>query len=245
VRFYFMYVFWLPLWYLVAIMLSALRCTSSDYPFGVLWPLCCLPFDVRLLITPLVSCGHYVVCPSMYVFWLPLWCLVAIMLSALRCTSSAYPFGVLWPLCCLSFDVRLLITPLVSCGHYVVCPSMYVFWLPLWCLVAIMLSALRCTLLITPLVSCGHCVVCPSMYVFWLSLWCLVAIMLSAFRCTLLITPLVSCGHCVICPSMYVFWLPLWCFVAIMLSALRCRSSDYPLWCLQFFLTTHFIALQF
>ena len=33
--------------------------------------LCCLPFDVRLLITPLVSCGHYVVCPSMYVFWLP------------------------------------------------------------------------------------------------------------------------------------------------------------------------------
>ena len=92
-------------------MLSALRCTSSAYPFGVLWPLCCLSFDVRLLLIPLVSCGHCVVCPSMYVFWLSLWCLVAIMLSTLRCTSSDYPFGVLWPLCCLPFDVGLLITP--------------------------------------------------------------------------------------------------------------------------------------
>jgi hypothetical protein len=177
-------------------MFSVLRCTSSDYPFGILWPLCCLPFDVGLLITPLVSCGHYVVCPSMYVFCLSLWCLVAIMLSVLRCTSSAYPFGVLRSLCCLSFDVRLLIIPLVSCGHYVVCPSMYVFCLSLWCLVAIMLSALRYTssaylfgvlwplcclpfdvrLLLIPLMSCGHYVVCPSMYVFCLSLWYLVVI---------------------------------------------------------------------
>jgi hypothetical protein len=80
--------------------------------------------DVRLLLIPLMSCDHYVVCPSMYVFCLSLWYLVVIVLSVLRCTSSDYPFGVLWPLCCLSFDVRLLITPLVSCGHYVVCPSM-------------------------------------------------------------------------------------------------------------------------
>jgi hypothetical protein len=37
-------------------------------------------------------------------------------------------------LCCLSFfDLRLLITPLVSFGHCVVCPSLiYGFWLPLW-----------------------------------------------------------------------------------------------------------------
>ena len=55
--------FWLPLWYLVAIVLSGLlRFTTSDYPFGILWPLCCLFFfDSRLLITPLVSCGHCVV----------------------------------------------------------------------------------------------------------------------------------------------------------------------------------------
>jgi hypothetical protein len=41
-----------------------------------------------------------------------------------------------WPsLCCLSFfDLRLLITPLVSFDHHcVVCPSLiYGFWLPLW-----------------------------------------------------------------------------------------------------------------
>ena len=29
-----------------------------------------------------------------------------------------------WPLCCLLFfDIRILITPLISCGHCVVCPS--------------------------------------------------------------------------------------------------------------------------
>ena len=54
------YGFWLPLWYLVAIVLSVLlRYTDSDYPFGILWPLCCqFFFDIQILITPLVSCGH-------------------------------------------------------------------------------------------------------------------------------------------------------------------------------------------
>ena len=121
------YGFLLPLWYLVAIVLSVLRLTSPDYLFGILWPLCCLSFDLRLLITPLVSCGHCVVCPSTYGFWLPLWYLVAIVLSVLRLTASDYPFGFLWPLCCLSFDLRLLITSLVSCGHCVVSPSTYSF----------------------------------------------------------------------------------------------------------------------
>ena len=33
-----------------------LRYTDSDYPFGIFWPLCCLFFfDIRILITPLVS----------------------------------------------------------------------------------------------------------------------------------------------------------------------------------------------
>jgi hypothetical protein len=122
---------------------------DSDYPFGILWPLCCLFFlDLRILITPLVSCGHCVVCSSsIYGFWLPLWYLVAIVLSVrLRFMDSDYPFGILWPLCCLFFlDLRILITPLVSCGHCVVCPSTYVFWLPLWYLVAIVLSVLRLT----------------------------------------------------------------------------------------------------
>jgi hypothetical protein len=119
--------FWLPLWYLLAIVLSVLlRLTTSDYPFGIFWPLCCLSFDWRLLITPLLSFGHCVVCPSSIGdFWLPLWYLLAIVLSVLlRLTTSDYPFGIFWPLCCLSFfDWRLLITPLVSFGHCVVCPS--------------------------------------------------------------------------------------------------------------------------
>ena len=302
------YDFWLPLLYLVAIVLSfPPRFTTSDYPFGILWPLYCLSFlDLRLLITPLVSCGHCI-------FVLP------------RFTISNYPFGILWPLYCLSFlHLQLLITPLVSCGHCIVCPSssilyylsfldlrllitplvscghcifchssilyclsfldlrllitllvscghcivfpssFYDFWLPFWYIVAIVFSVLprftasdfpfgilwplyclsfldfvlsvisRFTtsyypfgifwplccmyfldirLLITPLVSCGRYIVCPSsIYDFWLPLWYLVAIVFSSFLdLRFLITPLVSCGHCIVCPSsIYNFWLPLW-----------------------------------
>jgi hypothetical protein len=132
------YDLWLPSWYLLAIVLSVLpRFTTSDYPFCILWPLYCLSLlDLRLLITPLVSCGHCIFCPSsIYDFWLPLWYHVAIVLSVLpRFTTSDYPFGILWPLYCLSFlDLRLLITPLVSCGHRIVCPSsIYDFLLSLF-----------------------------------------------------------------------------------------------------------------
>jgi hypothetical protein len=124
------------------------------------WPLCCLSFDLRLLITSLVSFGHCVVCPLIYVFWLPLWYLLSIVLSVLWFTTSDYLFGIFWPLCCLSFDLRLLITSLVSFGHCVVCPLIYVFWLPLWYLLTIVLSVLW-------------------FYVFWLPLWYLLAIVLS------------------------------------------------------------------
>jgi len=44
------------------------------------------------------SIGHCIVCPSIYVFRLPLW--------YLRFTFSDYPFGIL--------DLRFQITPLVS-----------------------------------------------------------------------------------------------------------------------------------
>jgi hypothetical protein len=142
------YRFWLPLWYLVAIALSALlRYRDDDYPFGIFWPLCrLLIFDIQILITHLVSCGHCVVCfSSIYRFSLPLLYLVAIVSSALlRYTDSDYPFGILWPLCrLLFFDLQILITPLVSCGHCVVCSSsIYRFWLPLWYILAIVLSVL-------------------------------------------------------------------------------------------------------
>ena len=142
------YDFWLPLWYLKAIVLSVLpQFTTSDYPFGIMWPLYCLSFLVlRFLITPLVSCGLYIIFPSSISdFWLPLWYLVAIVLSVLPWfTTYDYFFGILWQLYVLSFlDLRFLITPLVSCGHCIVCPSsIYDFWLPLWYLVAIVLSVL-------------------------------------------------------------------------------------------------------
>jgi hypothetical protein len=100
------YCFWLPLWYLLAIVLSVLLWfTASDYPFGIFWPLYCVFFfDLLLLITPLVSFGHCIVCSSLiYCFWLPLWYLLAIVLSVLLWfTASDYHFGIFW-LCCLFF----------------------------------------------------------------------------------------------------------------------------------------------
>ena len=256
-----------------------LRFTASHYPFGIFWSLYCLSFyALRLLITPLVSFGHCIVCPStlygfslllwyllvivlsvllrFYGFSLLLWYLLAIVLSVLLgFTASHYPFGIFWPLYCLSFyALRLLIILLVSFDHCIVCPStLYGFSLHLWYLLVIVLSVLlRFTashysfgifwplyclsfyalrLLITSLVSFGHCIVCPStLYGFSLLLWYLLAIVLSVFlRLRLLITPLVSFGHCIVCPStLYGFSLILWYLLAIVLSVLlRFTASHY------------------
>ena len=242
------YDFWLLLWYHVAILLSVLpRVTTSDYPFGILWPLHCLSFlDLRLLITPLVSCGHCIVCRSwIYDLWLPIWYLVAIVLSVLlRFTTSGYPFGILWPVYCLSFlDLRLLITLLVSCGHCIVCPSsINDFWLPLWYHVVIVLSFLpRFTICDYPFGVLWP-LYCLSFFDFVFSviprfttydypfriLWPLYC--LSFLDLRLLITPLVSCGRCIVCPSsINDFWWPLWYLVAIGLSVLpRFTTSYYP-----------------
>jgi hypothetical protein len=215
--------FWLPLWYIVPIVLSVLLFTASDYFVGILWPLCCLVFHLRLLITPLVSCGHCRVCSSIYGFWLLLWYLMAIVLFGLQFTASDYSFGIMWPLWSLFLYLRLLITPLVSCGHCVVCSSIYGFRLLLWYLVAIVLYVLLFT---------------ASDYSFS-SLWLLCCLV---FNLRLLITPLVSCGHCVVCSSIYGFCLLLWYSVDIMLSVLLFTASDYaigilwPLCCLFLYL---------
>ena len=234
------YGFWLHPWYLLAIVLSVLLWyTDSDYPFGIFLPLCCLIFyDIQILITPLVSFGHCVVCSSMiYRFWVPPWYLLA--------------------LCCLFFyDIQILITPLVSFGHCVVCSSMiYRFWLPLgifWPLCCLFFYDIQ--ILITPLVSFVHCVVWSSMiYRFWLHPWYLFVIVLSVllwytdsdytlgifwplwclffYDIQILITPLVSFGHCVFCSSMiYRFSLPPWYLLAIVLSVLLWYTdSEYPL----------------
>ena len=170
-----------------------------------------------LLITSLVSFDYCIVCPSqIYDCWLPLWCLVAIVLSVLlRFTAADYLFGILWPLCCLSFSaLRLLITSLVSCGHCVVCPSsLYGCWLPLWYIVAIVLSVLlRFT------AADYHCGV----------LWPLCC--LSFFTLRLLITPLVSFDYCVVCPSsVYGCWLPLWCLQTCLTCVLNRACNNWYL----------------
>ena len=130
---------------LLAIELSLLRFTDSDYPFGIFSPLYCMSFDVWIRSPHLVFCGHCVVYPSNYGLWLPLWYLLAIVLSVFRFTDSDYLFGIFWPLCCLPFDLRIMVTSLVSFGHCVVCPSIYGFWLPIWYLLTIVLSVLRLT----------------------------------------------------------------------------------------------------
>jgi hypothetical protein len=231
------YGFWLPLCYLLVIVLSVLL-TASDYPFVIFWPLYCLS-SLRLMITPLLSFGHCIVYPP-YNLWLPLCYLLAIALSILL-TTYDYPFVIFWSLYCLS-SLRLLITPLLSFGHCIVCPP-YGFWLPLCYLLAIVLSVLLTTydypfvifwplyclsslqLMITPLLSFGHCIVYPP-YDLWLPLCYLLVIVLSVLLTAsdypfvifwplyclsslrLLITPLLSFGHCIACPP-YVFWLPL------------------------------------
>jgi hypothetical protein len=78
--------------FLLAIVLSVLLgLTDSEYPFGIFWPLCCLFFfDLRILITPLVSFGHCVVCSSStYWFWLPLWHLQT-LLNGIQLAKSGF-----------------------------------------------------------------------------------------------------------------------------------------------------------
>ena len=205
--------------------------TDSDYILGILWPLCCLfLYDIHILITPLVSFGHCVVCSSMiYKFWLHPWYLLAIVLSVLPWyADSDYPLSIFWPLCCLFFyDIQILITPLISFGHCVFCYSMiYRFLLHPWYLLAIVLSVplwytdsdytlgifwpLRCLFFydIQILIDYPLGILWPLRCLFF-------------YDIQILITPLVSFGHCVFCYSMiYRFWLHPWYILAIMLSVL-------------------------
>jgi hypothetical protein len=224
------YSFWLQLWYLLVIVLSLLPFTASDYTFGIFLSLYCPSFHLQLLITSLVSFGHCIVSPSIYSFRLHLWYLLVIVLSHLPFTASDYTFGIFWSLYCLSFHLQLLITALVSFGHCIVSPSIYVFWLPLCYLLVIVLSLLPYT---------------PSDYsfvIFW-SMYCL------SFHLRLLITPLFSFGHCIVSPSIYSFWLKLWYLLVIVLSLLPFTASDYTfgifwsLYCLSFHLQLLLTAL--
>ena len=80
------------------------------------------------------------------------------------CRSFSVVF--LWPLCCLSFYLLILIAPMVYIGHLFSvlrftdsdCP--YGIYWPLCCL------SFDLRILIAPMVYIGHCVVCPSIYGF-------------------------------------------------------------------------------
>jgi hypothetical protein len=167
----------------------------------------------------LLSFDNCIVCPSIYSFWLPLWYLHT---------------GIIWQLHCLSFDLQLLITLVVSSHRYHF---------------TIVLSVLRFTAsdypcgIFTPL-SFDHCIVCPSIYSFWFPLWylhtaiilplhcpsfdlqLLISLVVSSHRYHLTITlyvlrftasdypcgifTLLSFDHYIVCPSIYSFLLPLW-----------------------------------
>jgi hypothetical protein len=134
----------------------------------------CLSSELWLLFTSLVSLGHCIVCPLIYDFCLPLWYLLVIVLSILWFMTSVYLFGISWPLYCLSSDLWLLFTFLVSLGPCIVCPLVYLFGIS-WSLYCLS-SDLR--LLFTSLVSLGHCIVCPLVYDFCLPLWYLLVIVM-------------------------------------------------------------------
>jgi hypothetical protein len=79
---------------------------DEEQTIGIFWPLYCVFFvDWPILIATLVSFGHCIVCSSsIYLFCLPLWYLLAIVLSVLRrFTDSDYPFGIFWPWHCVFF----------------------------------------------------------------------------------------------------------------------------------------------
>ena len=252
----------ITLWYLLAILIYGYWFLSSGFtlsywlPFGIFTLLAIVLSVLRFTATdyPLVSSGHCIVCPSIYGYWLPSLYLrftatdYPLIWSSGHCIvcPSIYgywlPFGIFLPFYCLFLDLRLLITlwyllaivlsvlrftatdyPLISSGHCIVCPSIYRYWLPFcildlpllitpWYLLAIVLSVLRFTATGYPLVSSGHCIVCPLIYGYWLPF--------GILDLRLLITPLVSSGHCIVCPLIYGYWLPFGIF--------------WPLYCLSF-----------
>jgi hypothetical protein len=125
--------FWLPLWYLLAFVLSVLRrFTDSDYPFGIIWPLYCL-FFINLPIQWSKDTNGAI--------------RISKSTKNRQYNGQKIPKGqsesvnrggidntsIFWPLYCLFFvDLLILLAPLVSLGHCIFCSwSIYWFLLPL------------------------------------------------------------------------------------------------------------------
>jgi hypothetical protein len=123
------------------------------------WSLCCLFFDLRLLIAPLVSsnCSCYSTFSFICMFCRSLFVLL---------------YFFFWSLCCLSFYLWLLISPLVSSNFscYLIFSFICMFCRSLFVLLYFFFWSLCCLfffylwLLIAPLVS-SHCS-CYSIFSF-------------------------------------------------------------------------------
>jgi hypothetical protein len=216
------YGFWLPLWYLQA----------SLCPFALfILSLYCLSSYLRLLITSLVSSSLSLsFCPFQFV----------IVLSVLLLfTASDYLFGI--------FKLFFVLLPFFVC-HCIVCPSIYVFWLPLWylqaslCPFALFILSLYCLsffylrLLITSLVPSSFSLsFCPFHFLIVLSVLLLFMAsdyLFGTFKLLFVPLPFFFC-HCIVCPSSsYCFWLPL-----LYLQASLCPFAFFLLsmYCLSFF----------
>ena len=125
---------------------------NNQYDFHVRFCSCCLTLAQRMSLVvaqELPTLPEHLSSPQIFsgftllnlqliilVFYGSLFVLLAIVLSVLL--PSDYPFGIFWPLYCLSCFRP--ITPLVSFGHCIVCSASV--RLPLWYLLAIVLSVL-------------------------------------------------------------------------------------------------------
>jgi hypothetical protein len=125
----------------VAIVFSVLLWfTDSDYSFGILWPLCCLfYFDKHNGQMKMGETDNTMATGYQRDNQNP-WIKVEQTTQWPQDTKGIIRIR----LCCLFyFDSGILIIPLVSCGHCVVCSTLiHGFWLSLWYLVAIVLSVL-------------------------------------------------------------------------------------------------------
>ena len=79
------------------------------------WSLCCLLFFyLRILITPLVSFSHCVVCySSIYGFWLPLWYLQTLLTFVIIFSKCSFHFAIcerITPMCLRLVDKRIMLS---------------------------------------------------------------------------------------------------------------------------------------
>jgi hypothetical protein len=156
--------------FILAILLSVLRFTASDYPFGIfkLFYQCVIFYF-----------GHCIVCPSLiYSFRLPIWYLQTLL---------SMWHVLFWPLHCLSFDLQLQITHLISSNSSinVACFILsIVFSVLLWFTASDYPFGIFKLFYQCGIFYFGHCVACPSLiYSFRLLLWYLKTLLLMWHFC--------------------------------------------------------------